>query len=135
MFDIGWQELFLIGLIAVIVIGPKELPRVLRTIIRSVRKIRGLAYDFQREVEEFSRESEIEELRNDFGNNVTRELDLELENSIDPTGEITEAMRELKDDEILTGMMPNLSIKKADIYAEDAVPKIEENPPKGVTGI
>ena len=47
MFDIGWGELVVIGVIALIVIGPKELPAVLRTVGRTMNKVRRMAGEFE----------------------------------------------------------------------------------------
>ncbi|MEP2543110.1 MAG: Sec-independent protein translocase protein TatB, partial [Alphaproteobacteria bacterium] len=43
MFDIGWQELFIVAILAIIVIGPKDLPRAVRTVMRAIRKLRSMA--------------------------------------------------------------------------------------------
>lgn len=66
MFDLGWSELFIIGLITLLVVGPKELPRVLRTISQVLAKLRGLAREFQTSVDEMVRETEIEDLKNEI---------------------------------------------------------------------
>jgi sec-independent protein translocase protein TatB len=63
MFDIGWSELLVIAVVAIIVIGPKELPRLMRTFGHYTGKLRRAAADFQRQFEEAVRESEIEEVR------------------------------------------------------------------------
>ena len=63
MFDIGWTEMLVIAVVAIVVIGPKELPRALRTAGQWMSKARGLARDFQRHVDDMVRESELEELR------------------------------------------------------------------------
>jgi sec-independent protein translocase protein TatB len=63
MFDIGWSELLVIAVVAIIVIGPKELPRLMRTFGYYTGKLRRAAADFQRQFEEAVRESEIEEVR------------------------------------------------------------------------
>ncbi len=47
MFDIGWQELFIVAVLALLVIGPKDLPRALRAMGKWVRKARSLARDFR----------------------------------------------------------------------------------------
>ena len=47
MFDIGWQELFIVGVLVVIVVGPKDLPKTLRAVMGWVRKARMLAREFQ----------------------------------------------------------------------------------------
>ena len=96
MFDIGWQELFLIGLVTILVVGPKEIPRVLRTVVAAVRKVRGLANDFQRSIDELARETELDEIRRDLEKNAKLDLERELEGSIDPTGGMSESVRELQ---------------------------------------
>ena len=63
MFDIGWSELLVIAVVAIIVIGPKDLPRVMRTVGHYAGKLRRAAADFQRQFEEAMRESEIDEVR------------------------------------------------------------------------
>jgi sec-independent protein translocase protein TatB len=63
MFDIGWSELLVIAVVAVIVIGPKDLPRVMRTVGHYAGKLRRAAADFQRQFEEAMRETEIDEVR------------------------------------------------------------------------
>ena len=96
MFDIGWQELFLIGLVTILVVGPKEIPRVLRTVMAAVRKVRGLANDFQRGIDELARETELDEIRRDLEKGATLDLERELEETIDPKGEMSEAVKELQ---------------------------------------
>jgi sec-independent protein translocase protein TatB len=63
MFDIGWSELLVIAVVAIIVVGPKELPRLMRSIGHYAGKLRRAAADFQRQFEEAMRESEVEEVR------------------------------------------------------------------------
>jgi sec-independent protein translocase protein TatB len=63
MFDIGWSELLVIGVVAIIVVGPKELPRLMRTFGHYLGKVRHMAADFQHQFEEAVRDSEIDEAR------------------------------------------------------------------------
>jgi len=63
MFDIGWGELVVIGIVALIAIGPKELPTVLRTLGQYMAKIRRMAGDFQNQFQEAMREAELAELK------------------------------------------------------------------------
>ena len=63
LLDIGWTELVLIAVVAIIVIGPKDLPVVLRTMGRMARRARALMNEFKGSVDEMIRESEIEEAR------------------------------------------------------------------------
>lgn len=62
MLDIGWSELLVIGLLALLVVGPKELPGLLRTIGQYVGKARSMAREFQRSMEDAAREADLGEL-------------------------------------------------------------------------
>ena len=59
MLDIGWTELMVIGVLALLVVGPKELPRLMRTVGQFVAKARGMARDFQRSMEDAAREADL----------------------------------------------------------------------------
>jgi sec-independent protein translocase protein TatB len=63
MFDIGWGELVVIGVIALIVIGPKELPAVLRTLGQTMGKVKRMAGEFQGQFQEAMREAELDDLK------------------------------------------------------------------------
>jgi sec-independent protein translocase protein TatB len=63
MFDISWTEFVLIGVVALIVIGPKELPAVMRTVGQWTRKVRSMAADFQHQFQEAMREAEMADLK------------------------------------------------------------------------
>ncbi len=63
MFDIGWGELLVIGIVALVVIGPKELPAVVRTLGQSMTKLRRMAAEFQSQFNEAMREAELDELK------------------------------------------------------------------------
>ena len=66
IFDVGWGELVLIGVVALIVFGPKELPVVLRTVGQYMTKIRRMAAEFQSQFQEAMREAEMAELKQHF---------------------------------------------------------------------
>ena len=63
MLDIGWSELLMVAVVAIIVIGPKELPRALRTAGQWVAKVRGIAREFQSSIDDMIRDSELDELK------------------------------------------------------------------------
>jgi sec-independent protein translocase protein TatB len=63
MFDIGWSELVVIGVVALIAIGPKELPGVLRTVGQYMGKVRRMASEFQGQFQEAMREAEMADIK------------------------------------------------------------------------
>ena len=63
MFEIGWSELLLIAVVALIAIGPKELPTVLRTLGQWMSKLRRMASEFQSQFQEVMREAEMADLK------------------------------------------------------------------------
>src|SRR5438552_16392896 len=63
MFDIGWGKIVLIGIVALLVIGPKELPAVLRTLGQWMTKLRRMASEFQTQFQEAMREAEMADLK------------------------------------------------------------------------
>jgi sec-independent protein translocase protein TatB len=63
MFEIGWGELLLIGVVALLVIGPKELPTVFRTLGQWTNKLRRMASEFQSQFHEAMREAEMGDLK------------------------------------------------------------------------
>ena len=65
MLDLGWQELFLISLVAIIVVGPKDLPVLIRSITKWFRTVKSIVWTFQDSLEEIARETELQKFRDD----------------------------------------------------------------------
>lgn len=91
MFDIGWSEMAIIMVLALIVIGPKDLPRVARTIGQWVRKGRMLAREFQTSLEDMAKEAELDDVKKEIEKVGATDLKKTVENTIDPKGELTKA--------------------------------------------
>ena len=66
MFDIGWSELLVIAIVALVVIGPKDLPRAFRIAGQWAAKARVMAREFQGHIDELMRESQMDEMKRDF---------------------------------------------------------------------
>jgi sec-independent protein translocase protein TatB len=93
MFDIGWSEFVLIAVVALIAIGPKELPGVLRTLGQWMGKARKMAAEFQGQFQEAMREAEMADLKKSFdevreaasgftGGNLISSLQKDVTNSL-----------------------------------------------------
>ena len=63
MFDIGWTEILIIAVVAIIIVGPKDLPRMLRSLGRYAGQLRRTAGEFRSQFDEVIRDSELDELR------------------------------------------------------------------------
>jgi len=93
LFDIGWPELMLIGVVALVVIGPKDLPRALRIAGIWVRKARTLSREFQSSIDQMIREAELEEVRDDLKKAAEFDIEKEIRSTVDPTGELAEGVK------------------------------------------
>src|SRR5437868_11845043 len=98
MFDISWGKLVIIGVVALLVIGPKELPAVLRQLGQAMAKIRRMAAEFQGQFQDAMREAEMADLKKQFDETTsglqstfdTTDIKNELEKMIqDPTATAT----------------------------------------------
>ena len=91
MFGIGWSEFVVIGVVALIAIGPKELPGVLRMVGQSLGKIRRMANEFQGQFQEAMREAEMADVRKDLEELTSSATDI---GKIDPLADAN-ASREI----------------------------------------
>ena len=83
MFDIGWSELLVIAVVAIVVVGPKDLPRLMRTFGKYAGKLRRAAADFQRQFEDAMRETEMEEVKKAIESVRDETSSIDLKASID----------------------------------------------------
>ncbi|MBL8692357.1 MAG: twin-arginine translocase subunit TatB [Rhodospirillaceae bacterium] len=103
MLDVSWQEIMVIAAVAVVVIGPKDLPNAIRTVASWVKKAREMAGEFQRGVDEMVREAELADVRKQVEQTATGLVDDvtkiadnaigDVKKSVDPTGEIEAALQ------------------------------------------
>src|SRR3990167_2527886 len=91
MFDIGWQELFVIAAVTIVVVGPKELPHILRTMFLWVRKAREIARDFHNGLNDIVNEAGLEDIKEDAKRAAALNFQDEIEKVIDPGKEVAAA--------------------------------------------
>jgi sec-independent protein translocase protein TatB len=85
MFDIAWSELLVIIVVALVVVGPKDLPRLMRTAGQWAGRARAMADQFRRSFDDIARQSELDDLRQEVNRLQSTQL-------IDPRAEIETAM-------------------------------------------
>ena len=85
MFDFSWGELLLIGIVALVAIGPKELPGVLRTLGQWTAKLRRMAAEFQNQFQEAMREAELADLKKEVDEMTSKAQSYA---NFDPVGEV-----------------------------------------------
>ncbi|MEM8588030.1 MAG: Sec-independent protein translocase protein TatB [Pseudomonadota bacterium] len=91
MLDIGWPELLIILIVAVIVIGPKDLPKTMYTVGKWVRAARRMTGQMQRQFDDAMREAELDEIRQGLKKASPNAVKKKIENTIDPTGTLSKA--------------------------------------------
>lgn len=84
MFDISWSHILIVGTVAVIVIGPKELPSTMRSLGRGVNKLRRMAGEFQGQFNQALKEANLEDVKKEF--DVLRQSAASIANVTSPTG-------------------------------------------------
>ena len=101
MFDLAWSEIAVIAVVAVVVIGPKDLPEAIRGVAKGVQKLRRMAGEFQQQADELVREAKLDDVRNSIQEmkstiNDIRSFDLkgEIEKTVDSDGTLKKTMAE-----------------------------------------
>src|SRR5215831_1699407 len=88
MFDFAWSELALIAVVALIAIGPKDMPVAIRAVTSWIKKARRMAAEFQTHVDEMVREADLSEVRNSINEIRNFDIKSEIERNIDPDGSL-----------------------------------------------
>ena len=121
MFDIGWSEMAVVALIALLVIGPKELPNTLRMVGRWTRKARSLTREFRSGFDEMIREAELEDVRKTVESAKSSTIEKSVKDAIDPTGWVDKSLKDVD------------KVAKADPPADDSSSK-DPSPSKTASG-
>jgi sec-independent protein translocase protein TatB len=84
MFDFAWSEIVLIGAVALIAIGPKDMPAAIRTVSSMIKKARRMAAEFQTHVDEMVREADLGDVKKAFSDIRNLDIPSLLEKHVDP---------------------------------------------------
>ncbi|MGH7045265.1 MAG: Sec-independent protein translocase protein TatB [Stellaceae bacterium] len=127
LFDFGWSEILLIGVVALVFVGPKDLPKAMRVAGYWIRKARTLSREFQGSIDQLIREAELDEVRQQLKKAAEFDLDKEFQNTIDPEGSLRE---HLAPPQLPSLMAPGSPLPAAEA-AEPAMRTIAAPPPAG----
>jgi sec-independent protein translocase protein TatB len=86
MFDFAWSEMAVIAAVALVLIGPKDMPVAIRSITGMIKKARRMAGEFQTHVDEMLREANLDEVKNSINDIRNFDLKTEMERTVDPDG-------------------------------------------------
>jgi sec-independent protein translocase protein TatB len=89
VFGMGWWEISIVGLVMILVLGPKELPHAMRNIARFMRKARRLASEFQGHMDDLVREADLDDVRKTVTSLKNQDIGGAISHAVDPTGEFT----------------------------------------------
>jgi len=92
MLDIGWTEILIIAVITLFVVGPKDIPKVLRTIGIWIGKFKSISRDFQNTLHDAVKEAELDEVKKQIESAKTG-FTKEMTETIDSEGELTDMLR------------------------------------------
>jgi sec-independent protein translocase protein TatB len=127
MFDVGGGELLVIGIVALIVIGPKELPGLLRTVGNAAGKVRRMAAEFRSQFDEAMREAEIDQAKKAFTDISDTAQSATSAASFNPLETIRNEIKSVKDEVKSASAAPSLPEPK--IEPPPSAPPIDLTPP------
>ncbi len=127
---LDWNELLIIGAAALIFIGPKELPGALRTMGKFVAKARGMAREFQTNVDDMVREAELDEVKKQVQKLGDGGLERIVQDSVDPNRQIATALQPPSLSAPSVTSTPAATPAATPVTAEASTPAAVGAPPK-----
>jgi sec-independent protein translocase protein TatB len=125
LLDFGWSELLLIGVVALVFVGPKDLPKALRVAGFWIRKARSLSREFQSSIDQMIREAELDDIRQELKKVGEIDLDHEFRQTVDPTGSLEESLKPPE--------LPDFSVSEPPAAADGGLPAAPEPASPGIT--
>jgi sec-independent protein translocase protein TatB len=113
MLDIGWTEIAIIVIIAILIIGPKDLPKAMRTVAHMIGKVKGMMREFQNNIDDMIKETELEEVKKQVQSLRHGDLSQTIESTIDKDGSIKKAMDFQEENESFDQSMATVDQKSA----------------------
>ena len=108
MFDFAWTEIALIGVVALIAIGPKDMPVAIKAVTNAIKKARRMAAEFQTHVDEMVRDADLQDVRNSIAEIRNFDFKGTVERAVDPDGSLrtTLASNPLAPDPVIRAPAP-----------------------------
>ena len=129
MFDIGWTELLVIAIVLIVVVGPKDLPPMLRAFGKTTANLRKMAGEFRAQFDEALRESELDDVRRTISDAQRLNPTNALREAINPLRQMGQEIRgDLeKATQVSSRAEPALDAEKTDVEAQQAIAAHLEN--------
>lgn len=131
MFDLAWSEIALIGVVALIAIGPKDMPVAIKAVAQVVKKARRMAAEFQTHVDEMVREANLHEVRDQINDLRSMDIKGKILNAVDNDGTIRRTINERPFNAAPPPVTPVADSAPADSAPADAA--AVPHPPRTVT--
>ena len=125
MFDIGWPEMLVIAVVLIVVVGPKDLPRMLRQFGKTSSQLRKMAGDLRKQFDEALKEADLEDVKST----------IDSARKLNPAADIRKALNPMEKaaSDVRAGLDGLMKPKPADIPAPDAPARAEEPAKSGAT--
>ncbi len=127
MFDFAWTEIALIGVVALVAIGPKDMPVAIRAVTNAIKKARRMAAEFQTHVDDMVRDADLHEVRNSISEIRNFDFKGTVERAVDPDGSLRATLKTnpLAPDPVIRAPAPETSA----ILADTPVAELERPAP------
>ena len=132
MLDMGWTEILIIGVVALIVVGPKDLPRMMRTVGQYAGKLRGMAREFQRSMDDAAREADLAEFK-DIKNTLNDVKSVQSDAASAIRKGMSEMHRDIEKSTDLKSSIEDSDPKPATSMSTTAAPVDKPDPSAGMT--
>ncbi|MDE2239803.1 MAG: twin-arginine translocase subunit TatB [Rhodospirillales bacterium] len=122
MFGLSWGEIGLIMAVALIAIGPKDLPVAIRTVTGLIKKARGMAAEFQGHIDEMMREANLSDVKGEIDKLRRFDFRTAAEDTIDPDGSLRANVRDVNESMAATPYKPPAPVEELPPDAPAVIP-------------
>jgi sec-independent protein translocase protein TatB len=128
MFDFAWSEMAVIAVVALIAIGPKDMPVAIRAVTNTIKKARRMAAEFQTHVDEMVREANLEEVRQSLNEIRNFDVSSAVERHVDPDHSIRDSFSDPFKETPVSAAAAGEPIARGDMQGEAAAEVAELDP-------